>query len=242
MKREKLAAAFFSAGIMLGMAAAAGAVDGTIEINQAKVLAAGGYPYVISNPGSYRLTGNLTVATESVDAIDVNANNVTIDLNGFSITGPTPGAGSGIGIHGESANGITVENGTATGFGGVGVKIASNSIVRNVHADSNNNGIFVGAYSVVEGCTTNNAGSTGIQGLGEGDLMSGNTVNHGNIGINLVANSGLIVGNTVTNNTGVGIDAHGTSVGYRENIFYNNAPNVIGGTSLGNNICSGVVC
>ena len=89
MKRQKLASMFFAAA-MLAWAASAGAVDGTIEINDAKVKAAGGCPYkitAVTNSGSYRLTGNLS-APAGTEGIDVSANNVTIDLNGFSITGP----------------------------------------------------------------------------------------------------------------------------------------------------------
>src|SRR6266481_1804172 len=92
MKSKLSAAVFFAAVAVLGLAASAGAVDGTIEINQAKVLATGGFPYTISNTGSYRLTGNLTVSGSSLNAIDVNASHVTIDLNGFSIIGPGGGA------------------------------------------------------------------------------------------------------------------------------------------------------
>ena len=43
MKRKLSATLFFAAVTMLGFAASAGAVDGTIEINQAKVLAAGAF-------------------------------------------------------------------------------------------------------------------------------------------------------------------------------------------------------
>ena len=37
------------------------AVDGVTLINQSTVMAAGGFPYVISQPGSYKLAGNLMV-------------------------------------------------------------------------------------------------------------------------------------------------------------------------------------
>jgi hypothetical protein len=90
MKRKAWGLALFAAA-MLAFAASAGAVDGIIEINQAKVLANGGsFPYTIAaaNAGqSYRLTGPLKVPA-STDGIDVNAPNVTIDLNGFTISGP----------------------------------------------------------------------------------------------------------------------------------------------------------
>ncbi|MGC2493226.1 hypothetical protein, partial [Candidatus Binatus sp.] len=108
MKRKLSAAVFLAAVTVIGLAASAGAVDGTIEINQVKALVAG-FPYVISASGSYRLTGNLTVSSTGADAIDVNASHVTIDLNGFSINGPGASS-SGSGISGSPANDLTVEN------------------------------------------------------------------------------------------------------------------------------------
>jgi hypothetical protein len=42
-------------------------------------------PYTISSAGSYYLTTNITVSTG--DAITISASEVTLDLNGFAITG-----------------------------------------------------------------------------------------------------------------------------------------------------------
>src|SRR5438128_5729077 len=68
------------------------AVDGVVLIDQNRALAgsvtfgdAPGFPVTLSQPGSYRLSGNLTVPDANTTAIEVTANNVTIDLNGFSI-------------------------------------------------------------------------------------------------------------------------------------------------------------
>src|SRR5947207_1497513 len=41
-------------------------------------------PFTISTPGSYYFTGNLTATADGV-AITVSAENVTIDLNGFTL-------------------------------------------------------------------------------------------------------------------------------------------------------------
>jgi hypothetical protein len=240
MKRKLSAAALLAAAAMLAFAASAGAVDGTIEINQAKVLANGGFPYNISNPGSYRLTGNLSVTTPGADAIDVHAHNVTIDLNGFSVTSV-----GGSGINASSVTGTTVENGTVGSNPLAGIAVGTYSIVRNVHADSNYVGIQVGgAYAVIQGCTANN-GYDGIQLNAAGSVVSGSTVNaNANDGINAGgAASALIIGNTITNNGADGINGGGASVGYRENLFLGNGL-ITGGaaTSMGNNLCNGTVC
>src|SRR5580704_7633428 len=71
------------------------AVDGVILIDQNHALAgnitpgdAPGFPVTISQSGSYRLAGNLIVPDVNTSAIVVTAENVSLDLNGFSIIGP----------------------------------------------------------------------------------------------------------------------------------------------------------
>src|SRR3989442_247512 len=94
------------------------ATDGVIEINQAKVMAAGGFPFVISNPGSYRLTSNL-VNNSASDVIQVKTDLVSIDLNGFYIVGPS--TGSGVGINASGSQLVAVTNGRVFGMGGLGI-------------------------------------------------------------------------------------------------------------------------
>src|SRR5262245_64219724 len=60
--------------------------DETVLINQTSVQDAGGFPFKITAPGSYKLTGNLVVPV-GTDGIQIQALDVTLDLNGFSITG-----------------------------------------------------------------------------------------------------------------------------------------------------------
>ncbi len=89
-KRGGLPRALGAGLAILGISLPVFAVDGVIEINQAAVNAAGGFPFVINTPGSYRLTGNLTVPAETT-AIQIAASQVTLDLNGFAILGPLRG-------------------------------------------------------------------------------------------------------------------------------------------------------
>ena len=68
-------------------------------------------PYTISQPGSYYLTTNLT-GTTGVDGITISADDVTVDLNGFALLGPMPGAGA-IGLVVPSAQkNLSIRNGT----------------------------------------------------------------------------------------------------------------------------------
>ena len=66
----------------------------------------------ISNPGSYKLVSNLTATG---DCLLINADFVTVDLAGFTISGNGAGISSS-----QQSEGIAVRNGTIVGgFGGV---------------------------------------------------------------------------------------------------------------------------
>jgi hypothetical protein len=136
MSKAKLCLLVF---IAMLLSVSAFAVDGVVLINQATVMAAGGFPYYLRQPGSYKLSGNLIVTGDansctiasSCDAIHIlGADNITIDLNGFSIIGPNvPEVGFGI----VTLNsGITVMNGHITGFGDGVSLLGSGEIVRGV--------------------------------------------------------------------------------------------------------------
>ena len=74
-------------------------------------------PYVISNSGIYCLTDNLSTGITSGSAIDIQANNVTIDLNGWRLGGLPAGNGTQtIGINSLQRKNITIKNGTVRGF------------------------------------------------------------------------------------------------------------------------------
>lgn len=88
------------------------ASDGVMEINQTCAAGPGcfpggspGFPVTLTSPGSYRLTGNLN--SESIQTISLQANQVTLDLNGFMISG-------GNTIRGDGSD-ATVRNGSIGG-------------------------------------------------------------------------------------------------------------------------------
>ncbi len=123
MSRYSLILAF----LQLLLVPAAFAVDGVIEINQASVDAAGGFPFSISDSGSYRLTSNLDVPA-STDGLTTTADDVRIDFNGFALIGPgsctanIDGGGKLTGVACSGTTGVGVEgvtglsNGTIRGF------------------------------------------------------------------------------------------------------------------------------
>lgn len=68
---------------------------------------------VISEPGVYFVDRNLT-ATATSPAIDITANNVTLDLNGYTIAGPRGKNGTGIRV--RNVQSVTVRNGHVQNF------------------------------------------------------------------------------------------------------------------------------
>lgn len=116
--------------------------------------------FKITQPGSYYLTGNVT-GVSGKHGIEVAVSGVTIDLNGFRLSGV---AGSLDGIN-TSVDSLTVCNGTVTGWGDRGIRSGgSGASVRDVHVDScGGNGISVFTNSVVVRCVARQNGGTGIQ-------------------------------------------------------------------------------
>ena len=178
-------------GVGLAVATPATASDGVIEINQVRARAGGVtpgdtplFPVTISLPGSYRLTSNLDVTdasarpggtlAENTTAILVTADNVTIDLNGFTIKGPavcsgaplacTP-TGSGKGIDASAQTGVKAMNGTVRGMGFTGVSLlvqALNASLAEKIVALSNGGLGIEAV-VVTHCTAESNGGKGIR-------------------------------------------------------------------------------
>ena len=90
----------------------------TLDQIEARTLIPGGTaPFVINSAGSYYLTGNLAVS--GATAITVNASNVTVDLNGFTISSTaSPAAGTTV-LIGSGRASVTVQNGNISGPGTV---------------------------------------------------------------------------------------------------------------------------
>lgn len=235
-----------------------GAGGGPILISEPKQ-----FPITISQPGSYQLSGNLTVPDVDTTAIEIASDNVTIDLNGFSIIGPfvcsdsscaSPGSGYGIVTAALQANysNITVRNGTIQGMGKGGIFLDGiGVVVEDMHvAGIAYFGIFVQGQNalvrhnnIVMPCNPVNAGAlTGI-GIGaQGFLISDNIVTGCGQGTgvgNVAAISGSVIRNVVSNlRFGLFLSSND---GYRENVLENQL-NVLGGINFGQNLCGTAAC
>jgi len=199
--------------ILLAFAPAALAVDGTVLINQSTITngltgcpTGGHFPIIICQSGSYRLSGNLTVPDANTDGIDVNAIDVTIDLNGFSISGPGTKGNSfilGTGIQSSNIN-TSVSNGTIRGMGNLGIAVIGGRVYK-VQAIANaSDGIQATDDSLVSECISRANGGRGINVVG----AATNNVVDKNAGDG-IAGFGGITGNTVLFNGGNGINLAG---------------------------------
>ena len=148
------------------------AVDGVVLINQSTVTAAGGFPYQIKAAGSYKLSGNLIVTGATV-GIEIDSDDVTIDLNGFRLSGPIVCVGSPPICSGSSSTGIlagnrqniTVKNGTVRGFNR-GIELVgtggSGGLIADVQASGNSDYGIYGVEVVIIRCSANNNGGIGM--------------------------------------------------------------------------------
>jgi len=200
------------------------AVDGVVLINQSAALNgsvtpgdAPGFPVTISVSGSYRLSGNLTVPDANTTAILITAEDVAIDLNGFSILGSTvcsgfptscSPTGSGHGITGGGVKNISVFNGDIRGMGARGIFLTGTGHrIKEIRAFSNGfDGIV--AFGIVQSCIANNNGGSGIStpGLAIDNVASANRLE----GIEFIDQSGVGVNNLAISNGGNGISGEAT--------------------------------
>lgn len=122
-------------------------------------------PYTISQSGSYYVTGNLTGASGQ-NGILINANSVTLDLNGFTLQG-VPGSGTGVKVDQTGfKRAITIRNGIVRGWGdtGISAQFAIGGVLDSLTAEGNGTfGIVVGADSTLTHCAVLYNGATGIE-------------------------------------------------------------------------------
>ena len=167
--------------LVLGLATVARAAAAPTELSSCQT---------IFSPGAYVVTQNLS--NPSGDCLLLEADQVTIDLNGFVVSG----AGSGIASAGGGTRFLTaIRNGTVIGGAhGIGLASGRATMVERVRARGGNGwAVLLAEEAVVKDCIAVD-GDGGIQ----------------------VGASSLVVGNIASDNGGPGIMAGGTSI-LREN-------------------------
>ncbi len=207
--------------VALGLPMAARGVDGVVEINQANALTGGvtasdapGLPVTLDASGSYRLTSNLSVGLGS--GVEITADHVTLDLNGFSIfcappigtdpDSPCPDSGAALasGINATGRLNVAVENGSVRGIAGYGVRAGNHCSVRNLRVIRNLvDGMELGSECAIESVDASENGVAGMR-MGNASAVTDSIATDN-------GESGIVVGNgsSVHNST-----ARGSPVGF----------------------------
>lgn len=178
--------------------------------------------YVIAAPGSYYLTGDITAGA----AIRIQADDVTLDLCGFTLRAADAGFGAGVNVVG---NRVSIRNGSIVGFQyGVyasssrtdtvvedlrtnctarGVMLSNRSIARRCVCVGSSTGIETSANnSVVADCIVAGPGDVGIW-ANSSCIVERCHVSGVNRGIVASGQANRIVACTAVSNTGLGISA-----------------------------------
>jgi hypothetical protein len=182
-------------------------------------------PFTIRIPGHYCFGANVRTSITTGNAIQIDADDVVLDLNGFILDGTASGTGTNAnGIFTYDRRHVTVRNGTVRGFfdglqlGAGGARAAAITVER-MRVDRNMVGIAVrglgGGHAVRDNVVTNSGGSTvpgetngvGISVYGGADIVN-NVVVHtfGDHPVAFDVTGGLqtIVNNRVTDSGQVG--------------------------------------
>lgn len=199
-------------------------------------------PITITTPGSYYLTSNLSTTTT---AITVEANNVTIDLNGFTLTGN--GTDNHYGVTMWNRSNIEIKNGTIQNFyegiiepytNGKGHKVVGVRAIKNVVAGIH----LVSSGNIIKDCTVMYNGIGILAGAtrygiyaGSRSIVTGNQVSENCTEANtgtafgiMTGDGAIITGNTVCTNAHRAIVqvfaiSTGNACVIKDNVVYDNA-------------------
>ena len=137
--------------------------------------------YKITQAGSYFLTANISSSQAGKNGILIAADNVTLDLNGFSVISNSTSTFSGVSAN--SRNNIRIRNGLISGWGGRGIEMLSSSIVTIEDIVALNNtsvGIQVGTSCRIERCRASGNGADGIIGTSRAQIFQCASFNNSN--------------------------------------------------------------
>jgi hypothetical protein len=173
-----------------------------------------GFPVTLSISGSYRLDSNLALST-AVNGIEATAADVTIDFNGFKMSGGNVANNGVVGFQ----RGLTVRGGTIRAFTKDAINVQGRALVveRMRLTDNGRHGVNEHGGATAGFATVSN--STILQNLSgilcgaacrvENSTISYNTQN----GITMSNSNGLVLGNAISYNGTYGVYAQETGLG-----------------------------
>ncbi len=206
---------------------------------------AAGFPIQINAPGSYYFTGNIT-GVVARDGIVINADNVTLDLNGFTLLN------GGLGYDGIVDDGqpvawrnLTLRNGTISGWGYGVVSGAVSSTYEDLNVSNNTHGLVLGSSSNVRRVVGWNHTGTELAIVQApnawGSIVEDSNFSFNTLGIQVDANNVRLHGNIVHSNTQGGITVE-ASRGFNEiidNSIIGNGLGVYMATDSNSNVVAG---
>jgi hypothetical protein len=225
------------------------AADGVLEIGQTCAVQTGchagdapGFPVTIDQPGSFVLTSDLRVADANLDALQIQSDDVSIDLNGFTIVGPVDctglgsevscqPSGSGRGVDQEQGDRLAVREGRVRGFASDGIRTGSRSRVEGLVLEANGgSGLNLSTHSIARGVTVHRNALDGIKAGANAVVRESAASSNLDDGIDAGAGAS-VVGNASYDNGGDGIEVSSGSL-VRDNSAYQNEDDGIE-TSIG---------
>lgn len=211
-------------------------VEPRIAINAVNTPGDASSAFRITQPGSYYLAGNLSVAP-NISGIIIDSSDVTLDLSGFTITHATendsvaaigvesvPGLHKGIvirngivrgggvaGVYASSAIGVRVENVTVRDAYSTGIDVSYGGIVTECVATGCGTGITAADGSLIENCT--------MDGNERGAFLFGGTIRNCVIravgspnGVGVLLMSNCFVENNHFSATSMGMESKGIQI------------------------------
>jgi len=210
---------------VLTLLAAGAWADGVIDI-----LPNGVTTTTIASPGSYRLAGSVTMTTNTT-CIEITGNDITLDLNGHTLTGEGSGFGDGVRI--LFADRAWVHSGTIRNFGNSGIDVQGSDMahlenVRSIGNTAYGFNITNGADdTIIRRCEAIGNVLFGLETFGlSGNFTVLDSVFDSNLGSGIHTQSGanhLISGNACVNNTGFGIQIAGGTAFVANNLAVGNS-------------------
>ena len=208
--------------------------------------------FKITRSGSYYLAQDYLILGlfDDIHAIEIEADNVTIDFNGFTLTGLS-GALNGIYTsEGQDYEGITIRNGTIQSFdygikldrnNGTDVVIENMRVVNNdlggiyltsghvrncIVKDNENAGLVVTSDAIVEGCTvSNNIGhgiDVGTNAIIRDCIVRSNLSDGVQVGSRCIVRDNAISDNGIGSGDRAGVQVLGDNSFIKDNIITDN--------------------
>jgi hypothetical protein len=234
----------------------AAASPGALEINQDCAVAgcfsgdAPGYPITITQPGSYVLTSDLAPPGAGINAIEISASPVDVDLNGHTIDGGGACSGSPVtacsgfagerGVDVEVSGGapavVHIHNGTIRGYGGIGLAIFyanDGTVLDHLTVTENGTGTTIQSNAATATATARILDSQFTRNQNAGLYVSGDVPSEvdverstfgGNGGSGAGGGSGSVfLGNHISNNGGTGLYCNPGTCALGQNTFVGNS-------------------